>query len=128
MRHIDDTQFRERDEKLIHGCTLEQKRLLTKVQALYRGYKIRSYYLYVERAMEISEAAERMYMTYPEKDSSLYNYALHCHIILHDSRNRVINGSYVIENAIALLKWEYFHKKSQKDDNAYGITGNDVQH
>ena len=84
MRFIDDRQFRERDEKLIHGCTLEQKRLLTRVQALYRGYKIRSYYLYVEKAMEISEAAERMYMTYPEKDSSLYNYALHCHIILHD--------------------------------------------
>ena len=84
MRFIDDKQFRERDEKLIYGCTLEQKRLLTKVQALYRGYKIRSYYLYVEKAMEISEAAERMYMTYPEKDSSLYNYALHCHVILHD--------------------------------------------
>ena len=84
MRHIDDTQFRERDEILIHGCTLLQKASITKLQALYRGYKIRSYYLYVERAMEISEGAERMYMTYPEKDSSLYNYALHCHIILHD--------------------------------------------
>jgi hypothetical protein len=84
MRWIDDTQFRERWETLEYGCTLAQKAAITRVQALYRGYKIRSYYLYVEKAMEISEAAERMYMTHPEKDSSLYNYALHCHVILHD--------------------------------------------
>lgn len=101
MRFIDDTQFRERDEKLLYGCTLQQKRLLTKVQALYRGYKIRSYYLYVEKAMEISEAAERMYMTYPEKDSSLYNYALHCHVILHDyDRARTLYGE-----AMRRMEW-----------------------
>ena len=101
MRHIDDTQFRERDEILIHGCTLLQRTSIIKLQALYRGYKIRSYYLYVERAVEISEGAERMYMTYPEKDSSLYNYALHCHIILHDyPRARSLYGE-----AMRRMEW-----------------------
>jgi hypothetical protein len=63
---------------------VKQWTLIIKVQALYRGYKIRSYYTHVEKAMIVSTDAERNYMTYPDKDSSLYNYALHCHVIIQD--------------------------------------------
>ena len=60
MEVLDNQRFADTEESRKHGCTLVQKRLITSVQALYRGYKIRSYYTYVESAMNISMQAEKM--------------------------------------------------------------------
>ena len=84
MRAIDEAVFRDAEQIRKFGCTPAQRNLIVKLQALWRGYKIRSYYVYVEAAMNISLNAEKKYMTSPDADSNLYNYALHCHCILHD--------------------------------------------
>ena len=87
----DERLWREANETRMYGTTLSQMARITKVQALYRGYKIRSYYTAVETALLISDNAERQYMTYPDQDASLYNYALHCHVITQDfNRARVL--------------------------------------
>lgn len=84
MRAIDDQAFRDAEQVRKNGCTTAQYDLTVKLQAMWRGYKIRSYYTYVETAMNISLCAEKKYMTSPDTDSNLYNYALHCHCIMHD--------------------------------------------
>ena len=84
LRGLDEQSFRDGEAIRKYGCTPAQAALTVKLQALWRGYKIRSYYLYVETAMTISLYAEKKYMTSPDTDSHLYNYALHCHCILHD--------------------------------------------
>lgn len=58
--------------------------MATKLQALWRGYYIRSYYELVEKAMEITTNAEAKYMDDPDNDVNLYNHALHCFAILSD--------------------------------------------
>jgi len=84
MQLHDDQKFYDKRQIELHGCTSAQRALVVKLQSLYRGYKIRSYYVYVETAMTISMNAEKKYMLEPDTDSNLYNYALHCHVILHD--------------------------------------------
>jgi hypothetical protein len=66
------------------GSTPAQIALATKLQTLWRGYQIRHYSQYVERAMEVSLYAEQKYLTEPTVDSHLYNYALHCLVGLQD--------------------------------------------
>ena len=84
MKAIDEAVFRDAEQIRKFGCTTAQRALCVKLQAMWRGYKIRSYYTYVEVAMNISLHAEKQYLTSPDTDSHLYNYALHCHCILHD--------------------------------------------
>jgi len=80
----DERTWIDQNETRQYGCTLKQMAGITKIQALYRGYKIRSYYVAVEAAMLISDNAEKQYMTYPDVDASLYNYALHCMCVTQD--------------------------------------------
>jgi hypothetical protein len=84
MELYDKKDYIESKEIRLYGCTLRQKALATKLQALWRGYYIRSYYELVERAMEISTNAEAKYMADPDSDVNLYNHALHCFAILAD--------------------------------------------
>lgn len=84
MKSIDEAVFRDAEQIRRFGCTTAQRALCVKLQAMWRGYKIRSYYTYVEVAMNISLHAEKQYLSSPDTDSHLYNYALHCHCILHD--------------------------------------------
>jgi hypothetical protein len=84
MELHDRRAYFESKEIRTYGCTLKQKALATKLQAIWRGYYIRSYYELVERAMEISTNAEAKYMENPDSDVNLYNHALHCFAILGD--------------------------------------------
>lgn len=74
----------EEDQIKKYGATIAQIELATKLQALWRGYQIRSYYFFLEKAMDISSYAKDRYMTNPEKDSNLYNYSLFCFDIQQD--------------------------------------------
>jgi len=91
----DERAWIDQNEIRQYGCTLKQMAGITKIQALYRGYKIRSYYVAVEAAMLISDNAEKQYMTFPDIDASLYNYALHCMCVTQDfkrARNLYAEG------------------------------------
>ncbi|KAJ1406646.1 hypothetical protein B484DRAFT_404067, partial [Ochromonadaceae sp. CCMP2298] len=66
------------------GATAPQVALAVRLQALWRGYAVRTYSLYVERALEVSMHAEQLYLSQPDKDSHLYNYALHCLVFYQD--------------------------------------------
>lgn len=76
--------WKEKEQIRQHGCTLKQKALAIKLQALWRGYLIRSYYLVVEKAMGISSTAGEKYMNDPDSEINLYNYMLFCHVVLND--------------------------------------------
>lgn len=76
--YIDICQIKAR------GYTTKQNDLTITLQKLWRGYYTRSYYRHVETAMKISMTAELDYMRNPESDKHLYNYTLHCHVVLRD--------------------------------------------
>lgn len=75
--YLDETVAREQLEIATYGATLKQIELVRKLQALWRGFSIRTYYTKVEKAVEISQKAEESYLLHPEKDIFLYNYALY---------------------------------------------------
>jgi hypothetical protein len=47
-------------------------------------YCRRSYSRYVEKAMAISMTVEADYLAHPDENKHLFNYAVHCHVILQD--------------------------------------------
>lgn len=84
LKALDELAFKEQQQILQFGATLRQVRLAVKLQALVRGYQVRSYARYVERAMEISVNAESRYLANPLKDVNLFNYTLHCYVMQQD--------------------------------------------
>jgi ankyrin repeat protein len=84
MRLIDETATIERQQVKKYGATVKQLLLATKLQALWRGYAVRTYSKYVARAMQISLHAEANYLSNPDLDANLYNYALYCFVDLQD--------------------------------------------
>lgn len=84
MKYLDDQALIERQQVKKYGATIRQIELATTLQALWRGYQVRTYSLYVARAMKISVHAESSYLSNPDQDSNLYNYALHCFVGLQD--------------------------------------------
>ena len=84
LQIIDDQERKDAQEVKKYGASRRQVALATRLQALWRGYKVRSYTDYVGRALEISLHAEQNYLGNPEVDSNLYNYALHCFVIVQD--------------------------------------------
>eukprot|EP00605_Chrysophyceae_sp_TOSAG23-4_P002242 GSChrysophyteH1.ASY1.ANO1.2486.1 assembled CDS len=92
LEYADQTEFREKEEKRKIGCTWEQWKKIIKVQALYRGYKIRSYYTHVEKAMIVNyerarklyqEGLRRMEWRGPDVAFLLYSYAIFAYVT-HD--------------------------------------------
>ena len=81
---LDDINRRETDEKRLYGGSKRQIAIVTKWQALWRGYHCRSYYNYVEISLKISLNAELNYFNNPMKIDHLLNYALYCHVVLQD--------------------------------------------
>ena len=65
MASLDNITWLESEQIRKNGCTNRQAALATKLQAMWRGYKTRSYYLFVEKAMEISLSAGEKYMANP---------------------------------------------------------------
>ena len=84
MKIIDELVTLEQSQVKKYGATVRQIALATKLQALWRGYQVRTYSKYVARAMKISLHAESNYLGNPDVDSNLYNYALHCFVGLQD--------------------------------------------
>ncbi len=84
LAEIDANAFSERVQKQRFGATLKQVALAVKLQAIWKGFKVRSYYKSIETALNISVAAESNYLKDPQKAGNLFNYALHCHVFLHD--------------------------------------------
>lgn len=84
MKFLDDQAQIERQQVKKFGATIRQINLATRLQALWRGYQVRTYSRYVARAMQISVHAESRYLGNPDVDSNLYNYALHCFVGLQD--------------------------------------------
>jgi len=79
-----------------YGYSLAQNRLAIKLQALWRGYKARSYDLLVRRAIKISKDAEELYFSNPNLDRNIINYALYTHVVLRDyTKARVVYGEAV---------------------------------
>jgi hypothetical protein len=82
---FDENLLKEEKEKRIYGgVTRKQFALIVKLQSLIRGYLIRNTYKYLERAMRISQAAEKNYFNAPEKDINVYNYALFTFVMDQD--------------------------------------------
>lgn len=84
LKYIDDRDWAEAKQRQTLGYTRREENLVIKLQALYRGFSIRSYFGYVEKAMDISAVAQAKYMKEPDLDSNLYNYALFCHCMQLD--------------------------------------------
>lgn len=84
MKFLDEQAQIERQQMKRFGATIRQINLATRLQALWRGYQVRTYSRYVARAMQISVHAESRYLGNPDVDSNLYNYALHCFVGLQD--------------------------------------------
>ena len=84
LKYIDDRDWAETKQRQALGYTRREEQLVIKLQALYRGYSIRLYFGYVEKAMDVSAVAQSKYMKEPDLDSNLYNYALFCHCMQQD--------------------------------------------
>jgi ankyrin repeat protein len=66
------------------GYTPAQLRLALKLQALWRGHKIRSMYVFITRATSMCLHAESKFLKEPDSDRNLFNYTLYCHVVLND--------------------------------------------
>jgi ankyrin repeat protein len=113
---------KEKDENF--GVTIRQLRLIIKLQSLFRGYHIRNSYKYLEKALIISQYAYENYMTNPEKDANVYNYALYCLTMLQDidrSRSILLEALRRMQwrgpdNAFVLYSYAIFAMKSHDED------------
>eukprot|EP01041_Mallomonas_annulata_P005177 gene5177-10354_t len=74
----------EYEQIMKYGYTLAQNGLAKKLQAIWRGYRVRSYDLLVRRAVRISVQAEELYFSNPNLDKNILNYALYTHVVLRD--------------------------------------------
>lgn len=97
----DERQKSEEEQRKQFGATIAQIELTIKLQALWRGYKIRNYYYFLEKAMEISQFAEKKYLDAPERDVNLYNYALHCFVIKQD----IDRARHVYMESLRRMQW-----------------------
>jgi hypothetical protein len=59
MHFIDNAYVIQQRQIKKYGATIDQIKLVVKLQALYRGYVVRSYSSYVQKAMETSLYAEQ---------------------------------------------------------------------
>ena len=76
--YIARTMLREK------GYTPDELWLALKIQALWRGHKVRMMYGFIVRATAICVRAETDYLSFPDSDRNLFNYTLYCHVVLHD--------------------------------------------
>lgn len=84
LENIDRQRFKDLEQLMTLGYTSKQSALAIKLQAYWRGYTIRNYYKVVGSALQISLVAESTYFAEPDVDHHLWNYTLHCHVILLD--------------------------------------------
>lgn len=84
LEYLDNFAYYEQCQMNERGYTTRQNNLVITLQKLWRGYICRHYYVYVEGAMKISMTAEIDYLNNPMSDKHLYNYTLHCHVVLRD--------------------------------------------
>lgn len=75
---VDEFAAIESEQIKKFGATLRRIDLATKLQALWRGYQVRNYSNIMNKAMELCAHAEERYLSQPEVDNNLYNYALYC--------------------------------------------------
>mmetsp|Transcript_32018 Transcript_32018/g.53501 ORF Transcript_32018/g.53501 Transcript_32018/m.53501 type:complete len:515 (+) Transcript_32018:187-1731(+) len=101
MRRIDEAQKAQQREVDKLGATVRELYLITKVQAKWRGYMIRCYSQYVERAMEVSSTAEQKYLTEPNVDANVYNYALFCLVEMQD----INRARHVFVECLRRMQW-----------------------
>jgi len=80
----DKFRYTEKMQLLTQGYTTRQWNLAIKLQAMYRGFRVRNYYVHIEAAMNISLVVEKEYFENPNSDKNLWNYMLHCHLVLKD--------------------------------------------
>ena len=72
------------EEMQVQGFTTTQVLLAVKLQSLWRGYQTRSQHKIVAAALKVSLYAEQQYLEQPDEDHHLWNYALHCFVVLQD--------------------------------------------
>jgi ankyrin repeat protein len=77
-------EFRSRQMLIERGYTPAQLKLALKLQALWRGHKIRNMYVFISKATSICVHAESRFLSEPDSDRNLFNYTLYCHVVLHD--------------------------------------------
>jgi ankyrin repeat protein len=81
---LDEQRRKMYEQMRLFGFTPQQYKLAVKLQALWRGYYIRSYFIFIEKAMIIYLNAERNYMQFPNNEAYLYNYTLYVHAVEQD--------------------------------------------
>ena len=74
----------DRYEYISTGYTAEQQRLVIKLQALARGWQVRSYHIQQARAYQLADTALELYLKHPEVDDYHYRYTLYCHVVIND--------------------------------------------
>jgi ankyrin repeat protein len=84
LLQMDEERRKNYELMRLFGYTPAQYKVAVKLQALWRGYHIRAYFIFIEKAMAIYLNAERNYMTNPNDESYLYNYTLYVHAVEQD--------------------------------------------
>lgn len=81
IKNYDKQQILERS---LLGYSSRQITLVIKLQALARGWQVRSNHLLQAKAYDIADTALELYLKHPEIDENLYRYALYCHVAVND--------------------------------------------
>ena len=93
LEEKDKQDYAEAKEIRVYGYTRAQSKLAVKLQALWRGFHVRSYTMFVQRAIRISLTAEVQYFENPHLDKNILNYALYTHVVLRDyAKARLVYG------------------------------------
>jgi hypothetical protein len=85
MEKRDLQEYQAKEMYLERGYTPAQLKLALKLQALWRGHKIRSMYVFITKATSMCLHAESKFLKEPDSDRNLFNYTLYCHVVLNDN-------------------------------------------
>jgi hypothetical protein len=84
LEYQDIREAAEKEQLEKYGYTFKQVGLATKLQAMWRGYRVRSYYILVERALNICDNTEKIYLNDPTNEIALYNYMVYVFVVKDD--------------------------------------------
>jgi ankyrin repeat protein len=84
IQRADKEAYQEKMDLIIKGFTVRQVRVSVMLQALWRGYSIRNYFVHIESAMNVAMSCETLYLEEPDSDKNLWNYMLFCHVVAED--------------------------------------------
>ena len=85
IQFYDDLMMKERKERYKYvGYTYAQKQLVIRIQKLWRGYWTHVQVRIIEEINKLCLMSEEKFLSYPNDDQNLYNYALDCFVMKQD--------------------------------------------